>query len=304
MTTRVASQKKAICAVMLLAMLFTMLFVPTQRAEAAGYSTGSYTVAHNMGVNVRKTPPSGAILGAAAKGVKFTVTKVSGDYGYTSSIKTTKGNKAGWVHLGYCTYTEKTNNSQSGNVRTAITNIAKNQVGKYGTTYQKWAKLSTSQAWCVAYATWVANQANNQTIKKSGILPSGGSAASRGTLSLAAFYMNNSSRGKYYCFKSWKGTSISAKKNKNTKDYNPKIGDFITVENNGNANDGPDHVGIVTKVSSDTLTVSEGNVNIGKSKNGVAQKTYKIKKRSDGCYYWQRTDWSKAYIVGIASPNY
>ena len=69
----------------------------------AAYSKGEYKVSDSDGVNVRKGAGTKyGKVGAAAKGKKFTVTKISGDWGYTESIQCTNGKKAGWVCLKYC----------------------------------------------------------------------------------------------------------------------------------------------------------------------------------------------------------
>ncbi len=69
----------------------------------AAYSKGEYKVNDSDGVNVRKGAGTKyGKVGAAAKGKKFTVTKISGDWGYTESIQCTNGKKAGWVCLKYC----------------------------------------------------------------------------------------------------------------------------------------------------------------------------------------------------------
>lgn len=100
MLTSSKSLKRLICVLMAFVLLATTFALP---ASAASYSTGKYTVSHSKGVNVRKgAGTSYSIQGAAAKGVSFDVTKVSGEWGYTKSIKTSSGNKAGWVSLNYC----------------------------------------------------------------------------------------------------------------------------------------------------------------------------------------------------------
>lgn len=74
-------------------------------ADAASYSTGSYTVNTSSGVNVRSgAGTSYSKVGAATNGTKFSVSKTSGSWGYTSSIKCTNGTKSGWVSLDYCKY--------------------------------------------------------------------------------------------------------------------------------------------------------------------------------------------------------
>ena len=82
--------------------------------SAASYSTGNYVIAASNGSNVRTgAGTSYSKVGAASKGTAFTVTKVSGKWGYTSSIKCTNGTKSGWVCLDYCTYKGSNNSSRS-----------------------------------------------------------------------------------------------------------------------------------------------------------------------------------------------
>lgn len=81
-------------------------------AGAASYSTGNWTIASNAGCNVRTGPSTGySKVGAASKNVTFYVSKVSGSWGYTSSIRCTNGTKSGWVCLDYCSYKGSSNNS-------------------------------------------------------------------------------------------------------------------------------------------------------------------------------------------------
>lgn len=74
-------------------------------ASAASYSTGNYAIAASNGSNVRSGAGTNySKVGAASKGVTFYVSKVNGNWGYTSSLKCTNGTKSGWVCLDYCTY--------------------------------------------------------------------------------------------------------------------------------------------------------------------------------------------------------
>jgi len=81
-----------------------LVTIPVISINAASYSKGNYVVSHKKGVNVRdKANVDGNLLGAAQKGTSFSVIKVSGEWGYTEAIKTTKrGIKSGWVNLKYC----------------------------------------------------------------------------------------------------------------------------------------------------------------------------------------------------------
>lgn len=71
-------------------------------ADAASYSLGTYKVNTKSGVNVRKGAGTNyGKSGAATNGTSFTVSKISGSWGYTNSIKCTNGTKSGWVCLDY-----------------------------------------------------------------------------------------------------------------------------------------------------------------------------------------------------------
>lgn len=106
---------KRISRLLSLLLVAVMVFgLMTVDVAAASYSTGPYTVSHASGVNVRSSAStSGRILGASAKNTSFTVTKVSKNWGYTTSIKTTKGTKAGWVCLDYCKKTSPSSTSSA-----------------------------------------------------------------------------------------------------------------------------------------------------------------------------------------------
>lgn len=92
--------------------IITLLSTFAITVSAATYSKGTYSISSSAGVNVR----SGAgtnykKVGAAKKGTTFNVTKTSGCWGYTPSIKCTNGTKSGWVSLNYCSYKGSHNNS-------------------------------------------------------------------------------------------------------------------------------------------------------------------------------------------------
>ena len=103
---------KIISIVLVLLMVFSSLSIS---ASAASYKTGTYTVTANSGINVRKGAGTGySKVGAASKGITFNVSKISGSWGYTSSIKCTNGTKSGWVSLDYCSKkSSSTNNTSS-----------------------------------------------------------------------------------------------------------------------------------------------------------------------------------------------
>ena len=89
----------------LLLAAITVFGAATIQASAASYSTGSYTVTTNGGVNVRSGAGTNySRVGAARNGTSFTVSKISGGWGYTSSIQCTNGTRSGWVYLSNCRY--------------------------------------------------------------------------------------------------------------------------------------------------------------------------------------------------------
>ncbi|MBQ8688726.1 MAG: amidase domain-containing protein [Ruminococcus sp.] len=73
-------------------------------AEASPVSAGTYVVDYPTGVNVRDGADiSCTLLGRADYGVLFTVTQVSGEWGYTKSAACTDGIlRSGWIYLGNC----------------------------------------------------------------------------------------------------------------------------------------------------------------------------------------------------------
>lgn len=75
----------------------------TDQSTSSTYSAGNYAVDHVNGVNVRSgAGTSYLVVGAAANKTTFSVSKISGEWGYTSSINTGSGYQSGWVNLAYC----------------------------------------------------------------------------------------------------------------------------------------------------------------------------------------------------------
>ncbi len=73
------------------------------------YSTGTYKPTYSEGLNIRSTAStSGSIVGAIKQTTSFTVTKISGNWGYTTS-----GGKSGWVCLDYATKIVNTDNNST-----------------------------------------------------------------------------------------------------------------------------------------------------------------------------------------------
>lgn len=69
----------------------------------SNFAKGPYKVNSANGVNVREGAGTGyRKVGASVNGTFFKVTETYGDWGYTDSIKTTSGWKAGWICLKYC----------------------------------------------------------------------------------------------------------------------------------------------------------------------------------------------------------
>lgn len=189
--------------------------------------------------------------------------------------------------------------SNRGTVQNNIYHAAMGSVGTTASTYQSWAGLSKGTAWCVAYATWVANQ---------GMVRSGYSSTAAlnivpkkaSTAYLADWYK---ARGRYYSLASWnnKSRGVSVTKNATTASYIPKVGDLVAIDNNGVISSGPEHTAIVIAVNGNSLTTAEGNTNDKYSTDNRPVKTYTYTK---GASYWVRSDYSKAKIVGFCNPAY
>ena len=103
--------KKIISLALVIITLFSVLSIT---ASAASYSKGTYSVSASSGVNVRSGAGTNySKVGAAKKNTTFNVSKVSGSWGYTSSIKCTNGYKSGWISLNNCKYMGTNNSSRS-----------------------------------------------------------------------------------------------------------------------------------------------------------------------------------------------
>ncbi len=98
---------KKVVALALTIIMVLGTFVITANA-ATSYSTGTYTISANNGSNVRSGAGTNySKVGAASKGTTFTVSKISGSWGYTSGIKCTNGTRSGWVCLDYAKQTSR-----------------------------------------------------------------------------------------------------------------------------------------------------------------------------------------------------
>lgn len=188
-------------------------------------------------------------------------------------------------------------NSNS-SVQTNIYNLAMSSMGTKGTTYQKWAGLSTSDPYCTAYATYIANQAmlnaGYSSSQAFGIVPKMTS-----TSYLANWYRN---KGRYYSYATWYNSSrgIGVSKNTSINSYTPKVGDLVIIDNNGNISTGPEHTGLVIAVNGNAITLAEGNTGAGTN----ATRTVKQYTYVKGTTYWYRSNYSTAKIVGFCNPAY
>lgn len=97
-----SSTRRIAATILSLMILLGSLLAMVPSSQAASFKTGQYQVTPSNGVNVRaKATTNSNIVGAATKGTRFTVSKVSGDWGYTTQISCTNGRRKGWVCLQY-----------------------------------------------------------------------------------------------------------------------------------------------------------------------------------------------------------
>lgn len=194
-------------------------------------------------------------------------------------------------------YTTSTT-SENSTVQENIYSLAIASMGTKGTTYQKWAGLASSDPYCVAYATYIANQA----MQKSGY--SNSQALSivpkmTSTAYLANWYRN---KGRYYSYATWYNSSrgIGVAKNTSISSYTPKVGDLVAIDNNGVISTGPEHTGLVIAVNGNSITLAEGNTGSGTNATRTVKKYTYVK----GSSYWYRSGYSTAKIVGFCNPAY
>lgn len=215
-----------------------------------------------------------------------------------NSVKAAKAAAASnGAKTGAATATNKASNT---NIRSTIASLANSYNGTKGTVYQNWAKLGRNDAWCVAYATYLANQAIKKNGASTSLTPTSGSEIKH-IVYLARWFRN---KGRYYSFVSWKSTSTGKTMDKTCSsvyNYTPKVGDIAAIDTDYNFANAPEHAGVVIAVNGSTITLSEGNTGGSTNANNSVHKcTYKRNK--DG--YWQRTDYAPSKITGFASPNY
>ena len=94
---------KIISLFLALLIVFTAFSVPV---SAASYRDGVYTLTINS--RIRSNPDQNSrLVGNIAKGTRFKVTKINGEWGYTPRIKTSNGYKSGWSYLPHSKYEGK-----------------------------------------------------------------------------------------------------------------------------------------------------------------------------------------------------
>ncbi len=181
-------------------------------------------------------------------------------------------------------------------VQQNIYDLAQDSIGTQGSFYQKWYNANGETPYCAIYAMYIARNA----MEKAGyskeqidsIVPKYAST------SLWASHYND--EGRYYSFTSWQNgkTGVKMSANSSTDSYLPNIGDFVAIDNSGDA--APDHTGIVIAVDGDNIVVAEGNTGSGTNATRKV-KTYTYRKSAS---YWYRADYSRAHAIGFANPAY
>lgn len=207
------------------------------------YTTGTYKPSDSIGLNIRSgASTSYAVVGTIAYGTSFTVTKVNGNWGYTTS-----SGKSGWACLDYAVKATASGSDSyantyqnTGNQRADIIGVAKTQLGyaagansdnKYGAYFS-----SNNMAWCAFFVSWCARQAG---IPESIIKTTGGASP-------YAAYFNIPYK---------KGT-----------EYTPKPGDlFFYPYTKSDGTIGFEHVGLVYTVDGNYFYSIEGNSTTGNS---------------------------------------
>lgn len=215
---------------------------PSQPSSSK-YTTGTYKPSASEGLNIRSgASTSYSVVGAIAYGTSFTVTKVDGNWGYTTS-----GGKSGWVCLDYAVKTTASGTGSyantyqnTGNQRADIIGVAKTQLGytagsnsdnKYGAYFNR-----NNLPWCAFFVSWCARQAG---IPESVIKTTGGASP-------YAAYFNIPYK---------KGT-----------EYTPKPGDlFFYPYTKSDGTIGFEHVGLVYTVDGNYFYSVEGNSTTGNS---------------------------------------
>lgn len=298
---------------------YCLVTYPVSRGSKSGYiytssiltSTSGNTVTANAKITTYQRP-GGSVYGYIALGDKVTVLGTYGGYtqvkypvsnGYKYAFVTTSNANSYLLNVtnsadNNVTTPSNNENSSSSSVLNNIVSLANASVGQLGTTYQSWANISRSTDWCVAYATYIGNRA----LIDAGYTSSQASEIVPKQTSTAYMVKWYNSRGLYHSYASWYNPKRSYGVSANTtiNDYTPKVGDLVAVDNDYNIAAGPEHTAIVVGVSADTITTAEGNTGSGTA----STRRVKIHTYKKGTYYWERTDYLRAKIVGCCSPQY
>ena len=226
---------------------------------------------------------------SAGDGYYYIINKSGNKYLDVQNGANTSGTNV-WVYDGNKTDAQKwkfnkITSTQNSSFSSEILSLATAQNGQ---NYKRYGG-SSSTPWCGYYARWILkNSLNEVGVNYNDVIPYNSLA---GAISTFNAYKTNK-YGKYYNLTSWSYNGTSASKNSTNSDYNPKPGDILLVETNGNMGDGPDHLAVVIKTNTDgTFVTSEGNTGSGTNATRTV-KSYTYKK-SDGT--WQRTNASGVY---------
>lgn len=145
--------------------------------------------------------------------------------------------------------------------------------------------------WCALFALDCAKEAGGSVVNDK----------CYGEASTTSLILKAASAGKYHSAVSY-NWNYNGKRNPSTtidRNYVPKPGDIVFIENNDDPSDGPDHTAIVRSVSTD--------------KNGIYTKVYTIEGnmngyKSAGKEWWQNSkvikDWRLNSVVGYYSVDY
>ncbi len=151
-----------------LAVLLPLFSINNMTVYAASYTTGTYIVSHSNGVNVHPDASiSSKINGASPKGTEFKVTKVSGEMGYTTSIKTTKGTKKGWVSLKYCS----PKNKASAKTNITFSSLSNIETITQGNGQHISAKINSSNSNIKSIKADIINKSTNKVVLTQTVYP-------------------------------------------------------------------------------------------------------------------------------------
>lgn len=132
---------------------------------AASYATGTYKPSEWDGLNIRSgASTSYSIVGKIAAGTTFTVTKVSGIWGYT-----TCNGRTGWVCLDYATYVKENTSSIPTTLSSGLTSPVNNR--NITSNFQPWYRQDYKNTWAHVGIDYVSrNDDNNIFVFYDGIV--------------------------------------------------------------------------------------------------------------------------------------